>query len=144
MKDPSESEIVAAWAEVLKKSHDEFTAIPKPYAPEAWAKLGEEQQGKVQSAEIGACLSVNRQTAYTRDPEHRQWADDFLPRYFGTKTTEEELIDEPLAKMRALAKAYAESGLAGDDAEAKKMADAYKDSIVRQRLGKIDERGRGR
>src|SRR5436305_346399 len=102
---------------------ENIEAIPKPYAPEAWEALDQERQAKVLRAEVEAYLYVSSQTSLTRSRRHD-----------GETVTEDALIDQPLAKMRALAHAYAESGLAGSDAEATQMADAYKGSIVRQSL----------
>jgi hypothetical protein len=115
----------------------EWASLKRPYDRRDFADLPEAHRAKIAENEIGLYGAVSLSVAKTRDTQAIQWADDR-----GIERTDEKtLIDKPLQHLKDLAQAYAESGLAQDDAEAKRMADAYKDAIVERLVKMLADRG---
>jgi hypothetical protein len=115
-------------------------ATSKPYDRRSLAALTSEQQVKVSDAEMDVYMYVMVGWNRANDLELKEWSQEFNVKY-GIESGDEERIDEPLRKMRELAKAYAVSGLASDETEAKRMAEGFKDAVVRHCRQKFSERG---
>jgi hypothetical protein len=126
-----EEEIIMEMALLV---HREAAKIKRPYDRRKAAELGKEDQAKFLGAEGRLIVSVTGAIAGT-DDDTKEWANEI-----GLDITAEKyLIDQPLQHMQELAAAYAETGLAADEAAAKRMAAAFKDSVVqhfRQMRGK--------
>jgi len=128
--------------DVALKLYEEVTAIPRPYEPHHLARLSTDQQEKVQAAEIPAYLSVKLGWSRTHIPGLKERSQQFNAEYGIEPGGDKTWIDEPLERMRALARTYAETGLAADEAEAKRMAEGFKNAIVHHCQQKSGKRGK--
>ena len=59
------------------------------------------------------------------------------------KLYDDSLIDAPLKAIGELAQVYSQTGLAADEAAAKRMADAFKDAVAQQYQDKRSDRSPG-
>jgi hypothetical protein len=120
--------------EAANKMKAELAVIRRPYDRRDYADLDEDRQVQVMQAEtrlytaISLVFGVTKERLASVERESLGLSDDTM-------------IDEPLRRMRALAQAYAGSGLAPDEAAAKRMADAFKESVVQFRRQWASERG---
>jgi hypothetical protein len=114
----------------------DIVAIKKPYDRRDFADLPETQQSRVEGAEMAVYTDVTSVVSYTGNPAVKESLDAL-----DVKIGDKELIDEPLASLMALAQAYSESGLASDEVTAKRMADAYKNSVASNQRQRNSNRG---
>lgn len=114
----------------------DMAAIKKPYDRRDAADLTEAQRERVATAEMAVYKDVISVVGYTHDPDVKETLSELR-----LTVGDETLIDSPLGSLKALAKTYAETGLASDEAKATRMAEAYKVSIADHQRQKIRERG---
>jgi hypothetical protein len=127
-------------AELAMKAVQELDAISKPYDPGDFAKLTAEQQKKVLDAEMPVYFYVSVGWSRAHIPGMKEWSEQFTAEYGIEPAGDQARIDEPLRRMRELAKAYADNGLAADEAAAARMAEGYKNAIIRYNQQKQGER----
>ena len=114
----------------------DMAAIKKPYDRRDAADLTEAQRERIATAEMAVYKDVTSVVGYTHDPDVKDTLNELR-----LSVGDETLIDSPLGSLKALAKSYAETGLAADEAKATRMAEAYKISVADHQRQKIQERG---
>lgn len=123
--------------EILLQLGADVAAIRKPYDRRDYADLDEARREKVRNAESRLYMDVTVAFASTSDRDVRDMAERLNFALADDKT----LIDEPLRRTRELTQAYAESGLAPDEATAQRMANAFRDSLVQFLRERSSKRG---